>query len=88
MGDNHQINTIPIWIWLAVLTVAEIGVTYLPFGQMLMASFLIIFAVAKAVLVAIYFMHLKFEKRALHLIAISPFVLCILLLIFLFPDMG
>jgi caa(3)-type oxidase subunit IV len=43
-------------------------------------------AISKATLVALYFMHLKFEKRTLAIIALSPFVLCVFLILMLTPD--
>ena len=35
---------------------------------------------------AIYFMHLKFERRTLALVALSPFVLCVFLILMMTPD--
>jgi len=43
-------------------------------------------AVGKASLVALYFMHLKYEKRVLGLIALSPLVLMIIALTFMLSD--
>jgi cytochrome c oxidase subunit 4 len=42
--------------------------------------------VAKAALVALYFMHLKFENRTLGIIAVTPMILCVFLLFMLMPD--
>jgi cytochrome c oxidase subunit 4 len=72
---------------LAVLTAIEIGVVYLPTTKMLIAILLVGLALSKAVLVAMYFMHLKFEKRTLGIIALTPLVLCTLLIIALLPDL-
>ena len=79
-------NYMAIFVWLGVLTAAEIGVTFLPLGKMLMAVMLVSMALAKAILVAAYFMHLKFEKRTLAIIAIVPLILCVFLLLMLVPD--
>jgi hypothetical protein len=35
-----------------------------------------------------YFMHLRFEKRTLALIALSPVALCVLLTFALLPDLA
>ena len=43
-------------------------------------------AVFKATLVAMYFMHLRFETRTLGLIALTPLLLCVFLLFMLIPD--
>jgi cytochrome c oxidase subunit IV len=54
--------------------------------KMLLAGLLVIFAVWKAALVAMHFMHLKFEKRTLAIVAIAPFILCVFLILMLLPD--
>jgi cytochrome c oxidase subunit 4 len=75
------------WV-LLVLTVVEVGITFLGLPKMLLASLLVILAVWKAALVAMYFMHLKFERKTLAMIAIVPFVLCLFLILMLLPDIG
>jgi cytochrome c oxidase subunit 4 len=73
---------------LAVLTAVEIAVAYMRFLPLLvMGAMLIILALAKAVLVGMYFMHLKFEKRTLGIIAMTPLILCTLLILALLPDL-
>jgi caa(3)-type oxidase subunit IV len=52
----------------------------------LMIAGLVSLAIAKAALVAMYFMHLKFEKRTLAFIALTPPALLIMFLIVTFPD--
>jgi hypothetical protein len=47
---------------------------------------LILMALAKAGLVAAYFMHLRFEKKTLALIVISPLALSALIIVGLTPD--
>jgi hypothetical protein len=39
-------------------------------------------------LVAMYFMHLKFEPRTLGIIALTPFILCLFLILMLIPDIA
>ena len=73
------------WILLA-LTVVEVAIVYMGLPKMLLASLLVIFAVWKAALVAMHFMHLKFEKKTLTVVALAPFVLCIWLVLMLMPD--
>ena len=75
------------WV-LLVLTVVEVGITFLGLPKMLLASLLVILAVWKAALVAMYFMHLKFERKTLAMIAIVPFILCLFLILMLLPDIG
>jgi cytochrome c oxidase subunit 4 len=80
-------NYMAVFVALTVMTVAEVGVAMLHvLPYLVIAALLVIFAFAKAIVVAAYFMHLKFEKRTLALIAGVPIVLCIFLLIMLKAD--
>ena len=58
-------NYMGVFWWLLALTIIELGVIYLPISKMAIAIMLIVLAVTKAVLVALYFMHLKFERVTL-----------------------
>jgi caa(3)-type oxidase subunit IV len=73
------------WI-LLVLTIVEVAIVYMGLPKMLLAALLVIFAVWKAALVAMHFMHLKSEKRTLTTVALVPFVLCVFLILMLLPD--
>ncbi len=84
---HKEPNYMAVFYSLAVLTAIEIGVVYLPTTKMVIAILLVGLALSKAVLVAMYFMHLKFEKRTLGIIALTPLVLCTLLIIALLPDL-
>ncbi|HEX9636229.1 MAG TPA: cytochrome C oxidase subunit IV family protein [Acidobacteriota bacterium] len=89
MTDAHaEPNYMAIFWWLAALTAVEIGVIYLPIVKLVIVILLVGLAISKAALVAMYFMHLKFEKRSLALIALSPVGLCILLTFALLPDLA
>ena len=79
-------NYIGVFWWLLALTIIEVAVIYLPIAKLAIAIMLITLAVTKAALVALYFMHLKFERRTLALVAVSPFVLCVFLILMLTPD--
>ncbi len=88
MTDIHdEPNYMGVFYMLAVLTVVEIGIIYVPIAKLIIAFGLVILAVAKAALVGMYFMHLKFEKRTLGLIALTPMVICTLLIFALLPDL-
>src|SRR5215475_10612994 len=72
-SDTHSHpNYMAIFWILAVLTVIEIAVVFLPVGKLVNGTMLCGLAVGKAALVAMYFMHLRFETRTLGLIAITP----------------
>ena len=70
-----------VWLILLVLTVAEVFVAFgLPMSKEFLIVALLILAVWKAMLVALYYMHLKFEPRKLWLIVAAPIPLIIILL--------
>lgn len=79
-------NYLRIFYILLALTIVEVAIVYLHLPRTLLVALLIVLAVWKAALVALHFMHLKFEKTTLMMIALSPFVLCVFLILMLFPD--
>ena len=83
---HHETNYMGVFWWLLVLTILEVAVVYMGLAKMVVAVLLVTMAVTKAALVAMYFMHLKFERRTLALVALSPFVLCVFLILMLTPD--
>lgn len=90
MAEQHRAtNYWAVWIWLAVLTILEVGVTLIPeLATLYKAILLTALAVGKALLVALYFMHLRFETRTLGAIVLTPFVICVFLVFMLMPDVG
>jgi len=85
-AEHKHPNYMAIFWLLAVLTVVEIGVVFLPFGKMVNGTLLTALAVGKAAMVAMYFMHLKFETRTLGLIALTPLAIATLLVFIIMPD--
>jgi cytochrome c oxidase subunit 4 len=85
-AEHKHPNYMAIFWLLAILTVVEIGVVFLPFGKIVNGTLLCALAVGKAALVAMYFMHLKFETRTLGLIAVTPLVIATLLVFVILPD--
>lgn len=62
-----------IFVWLAVLTALEVGVVYVPgIAKGLLVSALLLLAVTKAALVALFYMHLHDETRWLRLTVAIP----------------
>ena len=89
MAQAHkQPNYIAIFWWLLALTILEVAVIFTPLARVLIAILLVGLAVSKASLVAMYFMHLKFERTTLGLIAMTPLLLCVLLVFALLPDLA
>ena len=81
-------NYLAIWAWLILLLIISVAAVYLPFSQALTVAFIFIVAAVKAGLVAVYFMHLKFEERLVRYIAIIPVVLFVIMTLTLIPDIA
>jgi cytochrome c oxidase subunit IV len=73
-------NYMLIWLYLFVMTVAEVSLAFeLPVSRNLKLLLLLILAVWKALLVALFFMHLKFERWRLRIIFMIPLPLAAIL---------
>ena len=70
-----------IWVILLVLTLAEVGYAFLDLPKVVLAVGLVFMAVWKAVMVAMYYMHLKYEPRRLWILAVSPLPLAVILVL-------
>ena len=70
-----------IFVALTVLTVGELFVAFLPWGKMTLIVILIFLAVWKALMVALYFMHLRFEQKPLRILAAAPLPLTVIIVI-------
>ncbi len=86
-GHKEHPKYMFIFLWLAILTAIEIGVAIPEYSIIIKGILLIGLACGKAFLVAAYFMHLKLEKRTLAIIVITPFLICVFLVIMLMPDL-
>ena len=75
----HSPNYMLIWGVLFAMTAVEVGVAFLAFSKTVIVLTLLVLAVWKAVLVALYYMHLKFEPRRMWLLAASPLPLAVIL---------
>ena len=85
---HEQRRYLQVFAWLSILTALELGMIYMPIPRMAIGAMLVILAATKATLVALYFMHLSVEKRTLAYIALTPALLCVLLVFALLPDLG
>ncbi len=85
-AEHHGPSYMAIFWYLAVLTVVEIAVIFLPIGKLAIGVLLVSLASAKAALVALYFMHLRFETKTLGYIALTPILIGALLVLVLLPD--
>ena len=79
----HHPNYIGILLGLLVLTVVEVFIAYQHIARLPKVAALLTLAITKALLVALYYMHLKFDRHLLWLVASVPFLLisavCLLL---------
>jgi cytochrome c oxidase subunit IV len=79
MADSQPTSSVPaepktgasrrtyvlVFVALAVITALEVAVTYLPLPR---APVLVPMALAKAALVALFYMHLKYDRRIFGLV--------------------
>ncbi len=77
-----------IWGVLAVLMFAKVGVSLIGMPQWLSIALLIMISLLSALLVALYYMHLKFEPKKLWILAAVPIPLVIIFLLFVMQDFG
>jgi cytochrome c oxidase subunit 4 len=70
-----------VWGVLFALTVAEVLFAFMDFPKMWIAIGLIVMAIWKAVLVALYYMHLRFEPKGMWVLAVSPLPLAVILVL-------
>ncbi|MFN2384572.1 MAG: cytochrome C oxidase subunit IV family protein [Gemmatimonadota bacterium] len=69
-----------VWLWLLLLTVGEVLVAFVSsMPKTILVVALLFLALWKAALVAMYYMHLKFEPPRLVLMVIAPLPFAILL---------
>jgi cytochrome c oxidase subunit IV len=74
------------WFWLLVLSLLALGLGYAPINERLKAALLVCTTLAKILVIAAIFMHLRYERVNLILITFSPLILAIILFSFTFPE--
>lgn len=80
-GEIHEAPYMLIFGALIVLTLAEVGYAFLSLPKFWLALGLIVMAFWKATLVALYYMHLRFEPKRLWVLALSPLPLVVILIV-------
>ncbi|MBH07201.1 MAG: hypothetical protein CMJ20_12890 [Phycisphaeraceae bacterium] len=89
--NNHSVNLLTCFLLLLVFTAAEI-VLYEVWRQtgfvpkLVLVFLIFVFTIPKAAIVMIYFMHLKFEKPLLIMLALAPFVTVAILVLVTLTD--
>ena len=67
-----------VFVWLVILTLAEVGITYIPVAHAVIIPFLVVIALVKATLVALFYMHLKYDSPIYSIAVGMPLVLVII----------
>ncbi len=86
MNDKAGMGYFAVWVWLVVLLIVSVLAVRLPFPQGLTTTLIFLVAAAKAVLIGVYYMHLRAESALIRAIAIVPVVLFAIMLVSLIPD--
>lgn len=86
--EHQGPNYIAVFIYLTLLTAAELGVYGLGLPKTVMVGALVALALAKATLVAMYFMHLAIERKGLWVVAATPLVIVAFCYFMLRPDLS
>ena len=79
VAHRRHPNYIGVFIGLALLTGVELTVAFLPWSKRVIIFLLIFLAVWKALMVALYFMHLRFESNRLRILAVAPLPLAVIM---------
>jgi cytochrome c oxidase subunit 4 len=87
-ATHHHPNYVAVWIWLVLLAAVSVVLSILPLSQPITLLLIFEAAVVKAVLVVIYFMHLKFERLLIYSLIIIPLAFFGILLLVLVPDIA
>ena len=83
---HKQPNYAGVFWSLFILTICEITVANLHYAKPLIVVFLVFLAVIKASLVALFYMHLKFEKYVIYVIVLFPLFLAVILTVMVLSD--
>src|SRR5947208_514060 len=81
LHTNHTKTYLKIFAALAVLTVIEVFLSQSGMAVTPMVILLVAFALVKAGLVALYFMHLHYDAKFLSIIAYAPLVVASILIV-------
>src|SRR3954467_4701890 len=92
MAHGHDSTTISYrtyfitWVWLLVLSLLALGLGYAPINERLKALLLVCTTLAKILVIAAIFMHLRYERLNLILLTFAPLILAVILFAFTFPE--
>ncbi|MBI4313904.1 MAG: cytochrome C oxidase subunit IV family protein [Candidatus Omnitrophica bacterium] len=79
-------NYIVVWAGLTGLMLLGVALSYLPISHGTVVAGVLALSAVKAVIVGMYFMHLKFDSKVLTAIAVAPLPLAIVLMVLILLD--
>ena len=85
--DDYKSIYLKNALWLVILTVLEVGVAYIEISRSGQIVLLLAFAVTKMMLVAMIYMHLRYETKVLKRILFVPIPAGILFTLALMYDL-
>ncbi|MEX2530842.1 MAG: cytochrome C oxidase subunit IV family protein [Gemmatimonadota bacterium] len=85
-GETAHPPYLFIWGVLAVLMFAKVGVSLVGMARWMSVTLLVMISFLSALLVALYYMHLRFEPRKLWVLAAIPLPLIVILLALVMQD--
>ena len=83
MSDHAHVSAktyLLIWAWLAGLMLLGVLLSELPIPKSTVVLIVLALSTIKATLVALYYMHLKSDRRLLAFVLIAPFIIIALAL--------
>ena len=87
-GPSYK-DYVMVFVALAVLTSMTVAISYSGFlGDKLKEVLAFTIATVKALIVAMLFMHLRWEPRTIVIFAIVPILLAIMFILAIAPDVG
>ncbi|MBI4635348.1 MAG: cytochrome C oxidase subunit IV family protein [Candidatus Rokubacteria bacterium] len=82
MSDEHPITAhasvatyVKVALVLTGVTVIEVGAIYIRFLTPIIVPLLLVMSAAKFALVVLFFMHLRYDSRALSVLFVGPLVI-------------
>src|SRR5262245_30198803 len=75
-----------VFLWLAILTATEVAVSRMAIDDTLQLILLVILAASKAILVALFYIHLRYDQPILAIIGGFPFFLALVMALIILAD--
>lgn len=83
---HKQPNYAAVFWGLLILTLFEIAAANAPVAKFIAVLVLVMLALVKASLVALFYMHLKYEKYIFYILVFFPLLLAVILTVLVLSD--